>query len=155
MFQRLPPCGGSGLKLHINVIRKPLPLSPSMRREWIEISTDLALLLLRRLPPCGGSGLKFWLYKPGQCNNSSPSMRREWIEILFLSNLCSHSWSPSMRREWIEIFCRLTAWGGQFCLPPCGGSGLKWIISNTSHRRRSLPPCGGSGLKLKTTKAGG
>ena len=57
-------------------------MSPSMRREWIEIS-DASLY------PYG--------YR-------SPSMRREWIEM---SSLClcpgGSTRSPSMRREWIEM----------------------------------------------------
>ena len=55
--------------------------SPSMRREWIEIS------ILR---------LCHW-------RRGSPSMRREWIEMNWVS-FCEISLpSPSMRREWIEI----------------------------------------------------
>ena len=57
-------------------------LSPSMRREWIEIFL--------------GSGLfpNLW----------SPSMRREWIEMTGKSSpVAKCMWSPSMRREWIEI----------------------------------------------------
>ena len=34
----LPPCGGSGLKYFPSNIRRHLIPSPSMRREWIEIS---------------------------------------------------------------------------------------------------------------------
>ena len=34
-------------------------MSPSMRREWIEISNQLPKIsVTSRLPPCGGSGLK-------------------------------------------------------------------------------------------------
>ena len=33
----LPPCGGSGLKCQVVQCRHFLYLSPSMRREWIEI----------------------------------------------------------------------------------------------------------------------
>ena len=35
-------------------------MSPSMRREWIEISTmNEYVQEHKRLPPCGGSGLKW------------------------------------------------------------------------------------------------
>ncbi len=57
-------------------------LSPSMRREWIEISIQpITVPPFLGLPPCGGSGLKC-PYKVN-CNVCpwSPSMRREWIEI--------------------------------------------------------------------------
>ena len=58
-------------------------MSPSLRREWIEI-TRLASLVYdgKRLPPCGGSGLKSKkngiIHRLGEL---SPSLRREWIEI--------------------------------------------------------------------------
>ena len=57
---RLPPCGGSGLKLAIIAVICRFSLSPSMRREWIEI------------PPYADMYQRFQM---------SPSMRREWIEI--------------------------------------------------------------------------
>ena len=91
----------------------PLPgalLSPSMRREWIEMcynnnkeGGD------ESLPPCGGSGLK--CFQPGTILDMqwSPSMRREWIEIFLGSGLFPNLWSPSMRREWIEMKMILTA----------------------------------------------
>ena len=56
--------------------------SPSMRREWIEItSIACSVYLLYGLPPCGGSGLKFFFQIIPKKIRSSPSMRREWIEI--------------------------------------------------------------------------
>ena len=62
--------------------------SPSMRREWIEMSMHRGMLWRNPgLPPCGGSGLK-------SCDTDffrklllSPSMRREWIEIKKTINL--------------------------------------------------------------------
>ena len=57
-------------------------LSPSMRREWIEMS----------LHSCTSMYLR------------SPSMRREWIEIDKGTSTAVHLLtSPSMRREWIEM----------------------------------------------------
>ncbi len=59
----LPPCGGSGLKLCACApILDTQVLSPSMRREWIEMpwtywNGNYAVCL----PPCGGSGLKYVL----------------------------------------------------------------------------------------------
>ena len=55
----LPPCGGSGLKyqmLHGLLLGDG---SPSMRREWIEMTSSAGT----------------------QGTLGSPSMRREWIEI--------------------------------------------------------------------------
>ena len=44
MPARLPPCGGSGLKYHGTGFLQFVVQSPSMRREWIEMSsTGLAL----------------------------------------------------------------------------------------------------------------
>ena len=36
-LNRLPPCGGSGLKFALHSILTITAWSPSMRREWIEI----------------------------------------------------------------------------------------------------------------------
>ena len=58
--------------------------SPSMRREWIEISLDPP-----SIPHIG----------------VSPSMRREWIEISETLLCATSGGSPSMRREWIEMIC--------------------------------------------------
>ncbi len=33
-----------------------------------------------------------------------------------------------MRREWIEIRLTIPPQEKQGCLPPCGGSGLKWKV---------------------------
>ena len=59
-----------------------ISMSPSMRREWIEISNEHDLhQTANSLPPCGGSGLKYLSgYLRGR-RQQSPSMRREWIEI--------------------------------------------------------------------------
>ena len=57
-------------------------MSPSMRREWIEMFKTFNVTHL----------------------SMSPSMRREWIEIASMFVLdCTLDESPSMRREWIEI----------------------------------------------------
>ena len=57
-------------------------MSPSMRREWIEMTFSQ----------------HFWM------SRQSPSMRREWIEIYFsVYSTATGAGSPSMRREWIEI----------------------------------------------------
>ena len=124
-------------------------MSPSMRREWIEIlELDVALFEHLRLPPCGGSGLKYKRNLRNMKKRTSPSMRREWIEIP-VSAAMSTAWntSPSMRREWIEISHSTPIAIFKHRLPPCGGSGLKfetkYIIVNVFR----LPPCGGSGLK--------
>ena len=136
--------------LVLSTLMVRLKMSPSMRREWIEIGSS--------------AGIAF----PGK----SPSMRREWIEIRFAAGLpfscesglppCGGSGlkcrnrvalrkvdqSPSMRREWIEILNYVTAGSTWFRLPPCGGSGLKSASSPSIDFSTCLPPCGGSGLKF-------
>ena len=79
-------------------------MSPSMRREWIEISSL--------------SCVASWIRK-------SPSMRREWIEMLSRCPGACVSKSPSMRREWIEMMGVTIFVLENLSLPPCGGSGLK------------------------------
>ena len=46
--------------MFMGIIKAIPQMSPSMRREWIEMSetTDLTCAKIR-LPPCGGSGLKY------------------------------------------------------------------------------------------------
>ena len=107
-------------------------LSPSMRREWIEI---------------------FWTYTTIS-PNASPSMRREWIEILPSHLSRSAAVSPSMRREWIEMVRRYVVIQAA-CLSP--SMRREWIEMTTLARSCvgtcGLPPCGGSGLKFgKSTK---
>ena len=71
-------------------LKKGLPTSPSMRREWIEITSGNT-----RVPTF----------------DESPSMRREWIEIKnqVLTGTKNES-SPSMRREWIEMNSSAGIW---------------------------------------------
>ena len=60
-------------------------LSPSIRREWIEIPDRKKCCgLAVGLPPYGGSGLKSVFGVLVSVLVSSPSMRREWIEIFLL-----------------------------------------------------------------------
>ena len=107
----LPPCGGSGLKysqVHYTTIYN---MSPSMRREWIEISTRIFIIFPSvGLPPCGGSGLKCRIAPQYACKYWSPSMRREWIEIQRTLYHTATVWSPSMRREWIEMQVVKSSW---------------------------------------------
>ena len=101
--------------------------SPSMRREWIEIFlfTENSPFVAS-LPPCGGSGLKY----DGRNSETSKSL------------------SPSMRREWIEMSTSCFFSASYIRLPPCGGSGLKFGTKCRPWLVVRLPPCGGSGLKL-------
>ena len=56
--------------------------SPSIRREWIEILDCYWVCeVYSGLPPYGGSGLKYFVNKIMAKRNRSPSIRREWIEI--------------------------------------------------------------------------
>ena len=54
-----------------------------------------------------------------------------------------------MRREWIEIIDQTIITRDDEGLPPCGGSGLKYIGAGVTEITQCLPPCGGSGLKCK------
>ena len=103
--ERLPPCGGSGLKCAgLRQFFRNLSPSPSMRREWIEM-----------LSRCTST-----------CVSKSPSMRREWIEMKSNdTSMTALLASPSMRREWIEMTMNPHQIPLHICLPPCGGSGLK------------------------------
>ena len=86
-------------------------MSPSMRREWIEISGKAKKLYSPlSLPPCGGSGLKCSLCTHAAGGFASPSMRREWIEIQRTLYHTATVWSPSMRREWIEMQVVKSSW---------------------------------------------
>ena len=145
----LPPHGGSGLKSTTSKRLHHNALSPSTRREWIEIAHPLHALVkafgspstrrewieigdprlqiegCRSLPPHGGSGLKWWSVPPPSDCCKSPSTRREWIEIVFVPCRVHYIRSPSTRREWIEIAVVKKAKAGVPGLPPHGGSGLK------------------------------
>ena len=70
------------MKFRISRIHSVRFSSPSMRREWIEISQKpRSVFDSYSLPPCGGSGLKYDVGILLQKFFVSPSMRREWIEI--------------------------------------------------------------------------
>ena len=124
-LNRLPPCGGSGLKFAERCNDYGAWLSPSMRREWIEITEknlDAGQFL-------------------------SPSMRREWIEMekwnrsnltIFRLPPCGGSGLKCRTGKLCHVVCSL---------PPCGGSGLKLARYMAFPETSSLPPCGGSGLK--------
>ena len=60
--------------------------------------------------------------------------------------------SPSTRREWIEIAPDRRQRPNQCCLPPHGGSGLKFYSAMCRTGIPRLPPHGGSGLKLHSVK---
>ena len=124
-------------------------LSPSMRREWIEI---FHLVYTGHFFNTSPSMRREWIEMPSSIivlyfTMPSPSMRREWIEIQCLCVKTERSKSPSMRREWIEIDFVDKINLSFSSLPPCGGSGLKSPRMYTLFQQHSLPPCGGSGLK--------
>ena len=102
-------------------------MSPSARREWIEIqfirlasirglglplrggSGLKCLRVVSRawessLPLRGGSGLKYKIVFLTGMLAESPSARREWIEMTHQAHVLMDPYvSPSARREWIEI----------------------------------------------------
>ena len=115
----LPPYGGSGLKLYGFCAFFSDILSPSIRREWIEIPGSLRLFRRRpSLPPYGGSGLKYCQVAVHKYADWSPSIRREWIEMQSHYVLRIDRESPSIRREWIEIILGLftKCWGSKIHL---------------------------------------
>ena len=69
----------------------------------------------------------------------SPSTRREWIEITRERRKRNEIWSPSTRREWIEIESSDTKHTAQICLPPLGGSGLKYLSHAPCRKFLSSP----------------
>ena len=70
----------------------------------------------------------------------SPSMRREWIEMVVVTCVITViSMSPSMRREWIEISNEHDLHQTAKSLPPCGGSGLKYLSGYLRGRRQQSP----------------
>ena len=71
------------MKYHFRLDCGITALSPSMRREWIEMHCFLLVCVASNsLPPCGGSGLKCLEHCGYYLENMSPSMRREWIEMI-------------------------------------------------------------------------
>ena len=77
-------------------------MSPSIRREWIEMmSCGLSNNLQDGLPPYGGSGLKC-LWHPTQPHSGmSPSIRREWIEMSLASDAAAF-WDVSLHTEGVD-----------------------------------------------------
>ena len=130
----LPPRGGSGLKS---------PVAPRPRGR-------------ASLPPRGGSGLKSAVVLAGALGDWSPSARREWVEMTWLlPAMVSFPASPSARREWVEIEGFEAVPPRLQCLPPRGGSGLKFRDSTYSLGiTDGLPPRGGSGLKYSKNRQG-
>ena len=123
----LPPCGGSGLKFESVEISCLSVESPSMRREWIEMTNGVdgagekiglppcggsglkfghsltACLLISRLPPCGGSGLKCLTQQQQNYVFGLPPCGGSGLKFHDISTAPHVPRSPSMRREWIEI----------------------------------------------------
>ena len=139
------------MKLLLMLLTPFIPLSPSSRRAWIEITEYKSLTAVhasrpphggrglklptkhpqsakKSRPPHGGRGLKFLMVMAVLIFSWSPSSRRAWIEIFFIPRSNCRNKSPSSRRAWIEI--------NQFGIavnlverrPPHGGRGLKFLI---------------------------
>ena len=81
-------------------------------------------------------------------------MRREWIEM-FLEKSIRQSEGVSLHAEGVDWNNPAYRCGQHpACLPPCGGSGLKWVVPVRHEITSRLPPCGGSGLKFSTSGNG-
>ena len=92
-------------------------VSPSVWREWIEI----------------------FPFPDNETVSESPSVWREWIEIPPKRESSPSQMSPSVWREWIEISSGEELKGSVFCLPPCGGSGLKCLTALSGQFRAVSP----------------
>ena len=78
--------------------------SPSMRREWIEMSRLEIYRQSKKSPSMRREWIEMLPFRLHYMISSSPSMRREWIEMLkFFVREAEIFQSPSMRREWIEM----------------------------------------------------
>jgi len=103
--QSLPSCEGSGLKRLRSLFCSFFSLSPFLRREWIETSSERGIKAVGDcLPSCEGSGLKHPLPVGSVLQVLSPFLRREWIETQHLSTKSEAEESPFLRREWIETY---------------------------------------------------
>ena len=102
---RLPPHGGSGLKCRALPAKLSGHMSPSTRREWIEICHEmLESMWVIRLPPHGGSGLKSpCLFMFTIKSNCLPPHGGSGLKYIQEVNNNGGKRSPSTRREWIEI----------------------------------------------------
>ena len=77
-------------------------LSPSVWREWIEISRLIGVGgSVECLPPCGGSGLKYEDIVQIIASRTSPSVWREWIEIAARGRCCVYC-IVSLRVEGVD-----------------------------------------------------
>ena len=129
-----------------------------MRREWIEIRKNS---LWRQRSCTSPSMRREWIEMSGMkiipASMKSPSMRREWIEIWdsYADKHCLLS--PSMRREWIEMQSECVPCHQMSSLPPCGGSGLKCSLPSVpttmawspSMRREWIEMCHRHGSDLR------
>ena len=69
----------------------------------------------------------------------SPSLRRVWVEMSICALISAAPVSPSLRRVWVEISADNSAKQRGSCHPPCGGCGLKSIITNINTIARTSP----------------
>ena len=143
VFSCLPPCGGSGLKFLTLTGSHIAALSPSMRREWIEMVTS-----------CTGLGLKCILSIRYIQMLSSPSMRREWIEISLDPPSIPHIGGlPPCGGSGLKF--RFASSSSVFsCLPPCGGSGLKFLTLTGSHIAALSPSMRREWIEMVTSCTG-
>ena len=84
--------------IHLNAYT----VSPSMRREWIEMLQGVGWSSGGGcLPPCGGSGLKSFSSFSLHEKLASPSMRREWIEMSVRWHICRRA-AVSLHAEGVD-----------------------------------------------------
>ena len=90
----------------------------------------------------------FWESQIPESVTRSPSMRREWIEMAFvISNPLQVMSLPPCGGSGLKYLNSTVNESEVECLPPCGGSGLKCCYHFQQYESCCLPPCGGSGLK--------
>ena len=113
--------------------------SPSMRREWIEIPADRRYCGGKgSLPPCGGSGLKYRRTHRFFHRICLPPCGGSGLKFRRDRITMREISSPSMRREWIEITFPEMDTSRESCLPPCGGSGLKSLAPASQNDSNSV-----------------
>ena len=126
-LHRLPPCGGSGLKLFLAGQYKCFPQRlPPCGGSGLKYAASHVRFYISGLPPCGGSGLKYEIRQKHQKKRSLPPCGGSGLKSYDNLILDVSSESPSVWREWIEIRSSLLPLVWSQGLPPCGGSGLKF-----------------------------
>ena len=118
------------MKFNCKLIFLDVSPSPSLGREWIEIANNI----------------------PRIKDKTSPSLGREWIEIMPVEEVPAVEASPSLGREWIEMCQDRSDHTTTACLPPWGGSGLKYSYCVKNCPLYMSPSLGREWIEIKKLK---